>query len=885
MLRHRWGFVFFVIAITAPAIGWADAVRNGPLPALFPADNWWNLDISLAPVDPHSAAFINYVGPTRALHPDFGGLDPDNPPDGIYGFPYAVVSNNPGTTPVSFDYDDESDPGPYPIPTEAQTQGRWIEGGDPGSVDLRDSSDRHLLIVDSDAKVLYELYNVYYDGAGWNAGSGAIFDLTSNARRPEGWTSADAAGLAVLPGLVRHDEVFGPDEIRHAFRVTVRRTNGHVYPASHTAGSTAGALPMGARLRLKASKNISGYAPEVQKIFRAMKTYGLIVADNGSDMYVSGTFDTAWDSGDELGDVILPAFRSLHASDFEVVKLGITTVDKPVLQFSAANYTVAEAGRVATITVKRTANTAGTMTVPYATVDGSAVAGVNYTPAAGTLTFLPGILTRTFTVPILNDTVHESAPTVLLRLGTPGGGAVLGPQRTAVLTIGDNDPAGTVQLSAAAYSVKDTAGAAIISIVRSGGAVGTVSVDFATSDGTATAPSDYTTTTQTVTFLPGVLSRTVSVPVADSGPDPDETLTLTLSHPAGGATLGARRTATLKILSGDPVVQFTAARYAVGERGRLATIGVRRSGPATGQVSVHYAASDGTATSPADYELASGDLTFPPGVLLKSFTVTVNDTHAVEGNETVNLALTSPGGGAALGPLSTAVLAIATDDSTLQFTAPSFAASEALGQATIAVRRMPAGTSTVEVDYATTAGGTAVDGVNYRATSGKLAFGPGVVLRTFTVPILNDAVHETSETVNLALSAPSNGAVLGTQATAVLQITDNDLPGRFQFSAASYSVREDATTVAITVTRTGGKAAGESVQFAAADGTANAANYDATTGTLAFALNETSKTFAVTVKDDGAGNASRSVLLSLSNPQGGGTLGTATAATLWIVGR
>ena len=141
--------------------------------------------------------------------------------------------------------------------------------------------------------------------------------MNTNARRPDGWTSADAAGLAILPGLVRYDEAFGAGEIRHAFRVTVRATNGFVFPASHRAGTTAGALPMGARLRLKSTTNISGFAPEVQRIFRAMMRYGLIVADNGSDMFVSGAFDARWNN-----NVLNPAFRALSASDFDVIALG-----------------------------------------------------------------------------------------------------------------------------------------------------------------------------------------------------------------------------------------------------------------------------------------------------------------------------------------------------------------------------------------------------------------------------------------------------------------------------------------------------------------------------------------------------------------------------------
>jgi hypothetical protein len=192
-----------------------------------------------------------------------------------------------------------------------------VEGGEPGNVDRRSTSDRHLLMVDRDNRHLYELYNVFHDGAQWRAGSGAFFDLASNARRPQGWTSADAAGLAILPGLVRYDEVSGAGEIRHAFRVTVRSTNGYVYPASHRAGSTQGALPMGARLRLKASRDLSGFPPEMQKIFRAMQRYGLIVADNGSDLYVTGTYDPRWNNS-----VLNPAFHALTANDFDVVQLG-----------------------------------------------------------------------------------------------------------------------------------------------------------------------------------------------------------------------------------------------------------------------------------------------------------------------------------------------------------------------------------------------------------------------------------------------------------------------------------------------------------------------------------------------------------------------------------
>jgi hypothetical protein len=316
-------FVLVATVIVSGAVTLGGPIP-GPLP-IFPSDNWWNTDISAAQVDPQSAGFISFIGTTRSLHPDFGG-DASPGSQEIYGFPYIVVDSTVAKRAVQFDYSDESDGVDhntntsfpfYPIPDQAATQAHWVEGGQPGNVDLRSSSDRHILIVDGTSRGLYELYNVFYDGAQWYAGSGAFFDMNTNGRRPDGWTSADAAGLAILPGLVRYDEAFGAAEIGHAFRVTVRSTNGYVYPASHRAGSTTGALPMGARLRLKASKSLTGFTPEVQRIFRAMQRYGLIVADNGSDMYISGTYDTRWNN-----DVLNPAFGSLRASDFEVVKLG-----------------------------------------------------------------------------------------------------------------------------------------------------------------------------------------------------------------------------------------------------------------------------------------------------------------------------------------------------------------------------------------------------------------------------------------------------------------------------------------------------------------------------------------------------------------------------------
>ena len=272
--------------------------------ALFPADNAWNTPIDTAAVDPNSAAIITNIGLTTSLHPDFGASFNGGP----FGIPYVVVAGTQARVNVTFDFADESDPGPYPIPPNPP-----IEPG----------GDAHVLVVDRDAWKLYELYNAQSlaDGT-WHAGSGAIFDLSSNTLRPAGWTSADAAGLPILPGLVRFDEV-NAGVIAHALRFTVSRTRkAYVFPARHWASTDTSSLrpPMGMRVRLKAGVDISGYPASAQVILRALKKYGMMVADNGSNWFLSGTADARWN------DTEMNTLKALHGSDFEVVRMtGVVT--------------------------------------------------------------------------------------------------------------------------------------------------------------------------------------------------------------------------------------------------------------------------------------------------------------------------------------------------------------------------------------------------------------------------------------------------------------------------------------------------------------------------------------------------------------------------------
>lgn len=281
------------VAISAPT---QQPTVASPAPvaacSVFPSSNVWNRDISGLPVAANSQTLIASIGLDANLHPDFSATG--------YGIPINVVGPSTPRVSVSFDYADESDAGPYPIPANPA-----IEGG----------SDRHVLLWDTSACMLYELYAASRSGSSWGAGSGAIWDLRSNALRPDGWTSADAAGLPILPGLVRYDEV-ARGAILHALRFTAPSTRtAHIYPARHDAGESGSAAlpPMGLRVRLKASVDISGFGPQARTILVALQRYGMILADNGSPWYVTGVPNAHWDD-DELH-----ALHQLSGADFEVV--------------------------------------------------------------------------------------------------------------------------------------------------------------------------------------------------------------------------------------------------------------------------------------------------------------------------------------------------------------------------------------------------------------------------------------------------------------------------------------------------------------------------------------------------------------------------------------
>jgi hypothetical protein len=284
---------------TSAGSGGAGGAGGGGSCAVFPADNWWNKDISGAAVDPKSATYVATIGAGTSLHPDFGTQ---------YGIPWVKVDASVAKSTVTFDYDSESDVGPYPIPANPP-----VESG----------SDHHILMLHTGECKLYELFDSSRSGSQWHAGSGAIWDLTKNSTRPKGWTSADAAGLPIYPGLVRYEEV-AAGVINHALRFTVPNTqHGYVAPASHYASSSydTSRPPMGVRFRLKASFDISGYSAQMKVILTALKKYGMFLADNGGAWYLSGAPSPSWD------DNAVNTLKQVHGSDFEAITTGAITTN------------------------------------------------------------------------------------------------------------------------------------------------------------------------------------------------------------------------------------------------------------------------------------------------------------------------------------------------------------------------------------------------------------------------------------------------------------------------------------------------------------------------------------------------------------------------------
>jgi hypothetical protein len=600
--------------------------------SLFPADNPWNEKITNAPVAANSSTLVASIGLSGHLHPDFGAA--------LYqganvGIPFNVV---PGTQPkitVVIDaYASESDIQPVPIPANAVIEGDPLPSA-------QNTGDRHLLVYDQDNNVGYELYNAHRpsetaDGQ-WHADAEAVWDYKKDSFRPAGWTSADAAGLPILPGLVRPDEVLDQGVITHALRFTVPHSqNAYVYPASHQAGVANTSYPrMGERFRLKQSFDISGFSPANRVILQALKDYGMIVADNGSGWFLSGEPSSRWNDDD------LHLLTNVLGSNFEAVDL------TPVVTGISPTTGPTTGGTSVTITGL---NFSG----------GAAMTQVFFGSTAA-----PGVSVNSDTS-ITVTAPAQAAGTVHVTVRSPYGTSVAVSADQFTYTSSTPQP-GQLQFGAATYSVAENGGSVTLTVTRTGGSSGAVSVAYATANGTATAGADYTATSGTLNFADGQTSQTITVPVIDDTlVEGNETFSVALSSPGGGATLGSPAAATVTIVDNDVAgpgkLQFSSATYSVSEGAGTAVITVQRVGGSQGSVTVRYATSNGTATAGSDYAAASGKLTFANGETSKTFTIRIIDDTLVEGNETVKLRLSSATGGATLGTPSAATLTILDND-------------------------------------------------------------------------------------------------------------------------------------------------------------------------------------------------------------------------------
>lgn len=479
------------------------------------------------------------------------------------------------------------------------------------------------------------------------------------------------------------------------------------------------------------------------------------------------------------------------------------------------------------------------------------------------------------------------------------GGANQGPQWSTDTPFAPGT--GTLQLSATSYAGAEGGTPASIVVRRLGGSQGAATVNFQASPGTATAGADYSPPAGNVLNWAANDAADKSFAIAiidDADVDPGETVTIAISN-ATGATLGTPANATLTITDNDApqrgALRFTQVNFSSAESAASATISVERINGDEGAVSVSYASANGTAIAPGDYGAASGVLNWSEGNstgAVQTFAILLTDDVVVEANETVALALTNPMGGATLGNIPTATFTIvdndnATSPGSLQFSAPTLDVNEGAVSAQVSVTRTVGSSGAVSVVCATT-NGSATAPADYASTSQVLSWAAGdVASRSISVPIVDDALVEGLETVNLVLSGATGGAVIGAPGSATLRIADNDVaqPGTLQLEQASYSVNENGTAAAVRVTRTGGTTGAIGVQIATAPGSAAAgADFSTSSTVLTWAAGDsTAKSASVAILDDTADEADETLTVTLSAVSGGAVLGTPASATITIV--
>ena len=611
---------------------------------------------------------------------------------------------------------------------------------------------------------------------------------------------------------------------------------------------------------------------------------------------------------------------SLHTPEGGAVlggqKTAVLTIvdDEIALQFSQASYNVSEGAGSATITVTRSGPKALPVGVTYTVLPGSATQGNDYGGTyTGLLPFAANQTSQTFKIPIVPDKLAEGPETVLLQLSSPTGGAILGSRQTAVLTITDNDTAGSLRFSAASYSVKEGTPTITVTVTRSGGSAGGVSVEYVLdplNPGTATEDADFTMPglPHTLDFAPSQNSRTFSIAIASDGDvEPNETVRLKLQNPAGGASLGSPSETTIIITDKDRLgtFQFSAAAYSRNEASSPVTLTVTRSGSTSGPASVTVELEDLTATggtcdaAGADYAAASYSVEFAPGQTSRPVAVPICQDTELEGPQTFKARVTNLPAGFALGTNGEATVTIVDDEATVQFGASQYVASEGAGSVSLQVTRTGGTTVPASVSYSITPGsatpallpGACSPGADYRPVFGTVAFSAGQTSKTLSIPLCGDSLAgEGDETFSVILGPTLTGPLtLGAPGTATVVIQEND--GVFLLSKAQYSIGEASSTVGITVQRTGATGSPATVELVAEESgsaTGGAAcdpgvDFVASTQTVTFTPSQTSKTVPISLCGDPLSEGADTFTVRLQNPQDGPALGSPDVATVTVV--
>ncbi len=639
---------------------------------------------------------------------------------------------------------------------------------------------------------------------------------------------------------------------------------------------------------------------------------------------ISGT--VSWTDGDSVAKTIsIPVSNTTPFSGSKSFSIALTsaTLGAPstaalsingslassagVVALSQASYSITQvAGSTTTVTmtVNRSGGSSGAISVAYATGNGTASAGTHYTATSGSLNWADGdAAAKTFTVPILGGSPFTSTKTFNVTLSSATGGATVGTPSTAAVTITGNGVAGSLVLSSAAYAVTQTSGTTSVTVTvnRGGGGNIAASVAYATSNGTATAGTEYTSVSGTLSWAAGdTAAKTFTVPILGSNPfTGGKTFNATLSSPTGGATVGTPGAAVVTItgngLAGTLVL--SSATYAVTQTGGTTsmTVTVNRGGGGNSAVSVAYATSNGTATAGTHYTSTSGTLSWAAGdAAAKTFTVSILGSTPFTGGKTFNVTLSSPTGGASVGAPGTAVVTISGNGvaGTLVLSSASYAVTQTSGTTslTVTVNRGGGGNSAVSVAYATS-NGTATSGTEYTSTSGTLSWAAGdATAKTFTVSVLGASPFTGSKTFNVTLSSPTGGASVGTPGTAVVTITGSGAAaGSLALSASTYTIAQligNTISLTVTVNRTGGTSGAVGVSYATSDGTALAGtHYTNTSGTLSWAAGDaTAKTFAVPILGSISILGGKTFNVTLSAATGGASVGTPSSAAATING-